>query len=258
MIAWGALLARPGILVVLLACWLSASAMAAEKVALVIGISNYFPSWKIPVVPLPASSRDAEKLSDALRMAGFDVTTLTDVSKNAILSGAREMSTKTGQAEAVVLFYSGRVVTLDGRDYLTPAIAYLGTENEVVAESVLLEDLIQSLGGDGLPLVVVLDTAYPNQFETLSRPKGLQEIQVSSRKNMLLIRSTAPGAEAYSRKGQVGVFAAALIKHFTVKGLEVTDAARRVKEDVEAESGNALVPIVSSTLRQKVFLGGER
>jgi hypothetical protein len=93
----------------------SASTLASNRAALVIGNSEY---KKAPRLLNPV--QDAKAVAAALQRLGFQVTDGYDLSTEQMRSILRELSTRLAGTQAVVVYYAGHGVSVDEENYLLP------------------------------------------------------------------------------------------------------------------------------------------
>ena len=107
----------------------SHAAFAENRVALVIGQSNYH-----SVVALPNPANDARAMSRLLGDAGFDVTSAADLSQNEMREKVSDFAAKVaakGPDTVALVFYAGHGLQIDGENFLVPIDARIERESDV-------------------------------------------------------------------------------------------------------------------------------
>ena len=98
--------------------WSTAGSMAESRMALVIGQSAYR-----AVTPLPNPSNDAKAMAQLLGEAGFEVTSASDLSQNAMRQTVSDFAAQVaakGKDTVALVFYAGHGMQIDGENFLIP------------------------------------------------------------------------------------------------------------------------------------------
>ena len=95
-------------------------ALAAGRVALVVGNSNYDHIGR-----LPNPENDAVDMAGALARLGFDVTTELDADRVALTEALRAFTRRSAGADVSLVFYAGHGIEMDGTNYVVPVDARL-------------------------------------------------------------------------------------------------------------------------------------
>ncbi|MBO6862249.1 MAG: caspase family protein [Alphaproteobacteria bacterium] len=224
--------------------------------ALVIGNGAY------GVSPLPNPINDAQAMTEALEMSGFDVTLATDLSyrdlQRAVVRFSREVRA-AGEETVAMVYYAGHAVQANGENYLIPVDADIQDSLDLEIQSLRLSTVMQSLESAGNRLnLVVLDACRDNPFPSMSRSGSRGLAKVDAPYGTLLAYSTAPGDVAADGAGRNSPYTAALIKALRVPGLPVEQVFKRVRVDVMERTGKQQVPWESSSLTGDFFFTPER
>jgi uncharacterized caspase-like protein len=114
----------------------SAPALAADRVALVIGNGAY---QRVPALPNPP--RDASDIANALERLDFKVTQLN----NATAADMRRALVEFGHAAEgsmmAVVFYAGHGMEAGGENWLVPTDAELRSDTDIESEAVSLRSV---------------------------------------------------------------------------------------------------------------------
>src|SRR5215813_900720 len=113
-----------------LALWLTQSAAADERVALVIGNGAYRHTRTLsnPV-------NDATAVAAALKRLDFSVTLVVDADKRGIDDTLRQFARALRGADVGLFYYAGHGLQVDGRNYLIPIDAQLADEADLEFEA---------------------------------------------------------------------------------------------------------------------------
>ncbi|MBO6838783.1 MAG: caspase family protein, partial [Alphaproteobacteria bacterium] len=168
--------------------------------ALVIGNGAY------GVSPLPNPINDAQAMTEALEMSGFDVTLATDLSyrdlQRAVVRFSREVRA-AGEETVAMVYYAGHAVQANGENYLIPVDADIQDSLDLEIQSLRLSTVMQSLESAGNRLnLVVLDACRDNPFPSMSRSGSRGLAKVDAPYGPLLAYSTAPGDVAADGAGR--------------------------------------------------------
>ena len=223
------------------------SAIAEERIALVIGNGNY-----AAVQPLDNPVNDASLIADTLTAVGFNVTLLTDASqvdlKRAISKFGGDL--RAGGSDTVGLFYyAGHGVQSFGANYLLPVDTNL--TNAADLDLVALEAsavLRQMASARNRTNIVILDACRNNPFETIPslNDNGLAEMKAPT--GTYLAYATAPGSVALDGVQRNSPFTRALAVEMMNEGLKIEQVFKNVRVKVIEETGGAQTPWDTSSL----------
>jgi uncharacterized caspase-like protein len=235
----------------LLLCLCAGPALAAKRVALVIGVSNY---QQVPRLPNPV--RDADAMAALFRKAGFEVV---DGKRDLVIAdlrrAIREFSEMSRDADISVVYYAGHGIEVDGINYLVPADAKLISDFDIEDETISLDRVLKALDPAKRLKLVILDACRDNPFaKTMKRTvasraigRGLAKIEPAMSDTLVAYAAKA-GAVANDGDGQNSPFAIALLKHIVEPGLDLRIAFGRVRDDVLKSTGNRQEPFVYGSL----------
>ncbi len=251
--------------VFILAIWPSTSALAKRRVALVIGNSDYstLPS-------LPNALQDAKLIAHSLRKLNFEVNLLLNSSRVGLEAALHRFAQVSDGSDLALIFYAGHGLQIDGQNYLIPIDANFDNMSALDFENTSLSRAIRSMERAKIRLIF-LDACRDNpvskrmQEATVTRSlnRGLARVEAvglgtptesPTGLGTLISFSTAPGLVALDGSGQNSPFAAALAKHLTTQGLEISQLLRLVRRDVYAMTRGRQVPWDNSALTAEVIL----
>jgi uncharacterized caspase-like protein len=125
---------------------------AAQRVALVIGNSNY------AVKPLQNPSNDAVAVAAAFKSLGFDHVNLkTDLTRKQMVEALQVFEPQAAGADVAVVFFAGHGTAIEQIEtYLVPVDAQLAREADLDDEAIGLKSVLRRLEGTrGLRLVIL-------------------------------------------------------------------------------------------------------
>src|SRR5229473_4237060 len=190
----------------------SHAAFAENRVALVIGQSNYH-----SVVALPNPANDARAMSRLLGDAGFDVTSAADLSQNEMREKVSDFAAKVaakGPDTVALVFYAGHGLQIDGENFLVPVDVDPKREADIPLQAIRLNDILNTLTSVPTKMrIVLLDSCRNNPFPELKAAGhglAIVDAKVGSPGTFLSF-STSPGAEAEDGNGADSPYTTALL-----------------------------------------------
>ena len=231
--------------------WPAFAADDPARVALVIGNDEY------PRSPLLNAVNDARAVADLLRTAGFRVDLRTDTARDALTKAVEAFGAAIARTEVklAVFYYAGHGTQLDWRNYLVPVDANVTSAKELGPRCVDLGVLLEALSKTRDKIfVVILDACRDKPLGSSFRPeqRGLSPFDAPA--GSVLAFSTAPGAVASDGPGKHGLYTESLLREFSVRGVRIEDAFKRVRLNVRLASSGAQIPWESTSLESDVFL----
>ncbi len=214
-------------------------AAVAEKVALVIGNSNYAHAPR-----LNTPERDAREIAKVLTGLGFRVIgPLLDQSKAGMETALGDFGEQARQATAAVVYFSGHGMEVGGTNYLIPVTAQLEHESRAPLEAVRLDDVLSQVGGARGYGLVILDACRDNPLANQMRladgrtkdwvGKGLKPVEPSGQ--VYVAYAAKDGTKAQEGSGQNSVYTAALLnylRNYRQEPLPLPSLFGAVREDV--------------------------
>lgn len=223
---------------------------SSKRLAIVIGNSDY-QSARLPHLPNAVS--DATRLSESLRRLNFDVLTGVDLSLAGFGKLFRQADDKVVAASAVLIFYAGHGVQLQGENYLLPVdTPDPKTIGELTATAIKLNDLIARFSSRERQTFIFLDACRNNPMgKGPSVMDGLAQVEVGE--NTFVAFATQPGNITADGSGDNSPFTTALLKNVEIPGLSISDMMIRVRNETEALTVGRQVPWDQSNLREQFY-----
>jgi hypothetical protein len=235
------------VIAVLLALTLSNRAVAATRIALVIGNGAY-PN----IGELANPSNDARLMADTLRQLGFEVIEKINVSQKPMKKAIKAFGNRLNRAgkDAVGLFYyAGHGVQVNGENYLIPVNVEIIDEADVDIEAVGMRAILQNMAYAGNDMnIIVMDACRNNPFKRgfRSASRGLARMDAS--KGTLIAYATAPGDVALDGKGENSPYTEALTANMLKPGVTIERMFKDVRNAVVETTKSAQIPWESSSL----------
>ena len=156
---WNFLLRPAAIVVAIGIGLLGAEALAASRVALVIGNGAY---QSVPQLPNPP--RDAADIADSLTRLGFAVTRSPDATGDAMRRALVTFGHAADGADMAVVFYAGHGMELGGENWLIPVDAKLLSDTDADSEAISLKSVTLQVSKARQLGLVILDACRNNPF----------------------------------------------------------------------------------------------
>lgn len=238
--------------VVLLLSLPAAAQTAPRRVALVIGNAAYAHAGRLANPP-----NDARLVANALAQAGFQtVDARSDLGFQAFGRALRDFRTRANGAQVALVYYAGHGIEGNGKNWLIPTDAVLGSEFDLTYEAISLDQVMDALTGADLR-VVILDACRDNPLGrswnrgTRAVARGLAPVEAD---DVLVIYAAAPGQTAADGVGAVNSpFATALARRLPEVGLPIQLLGGRVRDDVLRATGSTQRPFVSASITGEPF-----
>ena len=257
------------------------SASAEERIALVIGNSEYRNVGK-----LPNPVNDAADMAESLKRLGFNVNHLSNVDYDSFRHALIDFGKAAKTADKAVIFYAGHGVEIDGKNWLIPVDAVIKSAVDVYAEAINLETLIDISIYPKILGLVILDACRNDPFAVASTSTGRSlansgtsdskkkhakasaasaaPIQVAARglapvevnDNVLVAFAAAAGTTASDGAGRNSPYSGALLHYIEKPDLEINYLFRNVHDDVLKETRTQSPTVYGTLSREEIYLNG--
>ena len=235
----------------------SHAALAENRVALVIGQSNYR-----AVVPLPNPANDAKAVSQMLTESGFEVLTAADLSQNELRARVGDFAARVaakGPDTVALVFYAGHGLQIDGENYLVPIDVDPKRETDIPLQAVRLNDILNTLASvPSKTRILVLDSCRNNPFPDLKTAGGglaIVDAKVGAPGTFLSF-STSPGAVAEDGSGSNSPYTNALLAAGKEQNIPIEETFKRVRLAVNKITDGRQTPWDSSSLTEDFRFSG--
>ena len=237
----------------------SLSALAAGRVALVVGNGTYG-----AIEALPNPGNDAADMAAALGRLGFDVTTVRDADLVGMNQSLRLFARASAGADVAVVFYAGHGLEVDGVNYLVPVDARLERDTDVEYEALALDRVLRATSGAVLR-VVILDACRNNPLaRSMQRTGAARSVSRGSfgelneallGEETLVAYAAAAGTTAADGDGRNSPYTTALLMYME-QPLELSAVFRRVRAQVLETTDGEQRPHEYGSLLREHYLGG--
>jgi formylglycine-generating enzyme required for sulfatase activity len=217
--------------------WPGSSSVAQERIALIIGNSEY---EYADVLPNPKN--DANAIGAALEEANFDVDVRIDVDQRGMQAALRDFGLKAETAEVAIVYFAGHGIQVADSNYILPVDAQLRRERDLIYEATPLDILMAEVAQARQLGMVILDACRNNPLAdnlrqslgpVRSKLVGLGMARVEDvPPDTLVAFSTRFNQLAYDGWADLSPFTEALVKHIEEPGLELNLFFRKVRDTV--------------------------
>jgi len=239
------------LLLIALAALAGQAAAAADRIALVIGMSDY---RSIP--KLRNTVNDARLVSETLAGIGFEVTTLIDKGRDEVMATLGEFAFRAEAADLALIYFAGHGVEVQGENFLIPIDAEVRSNRDIQTQSLSLDDFLAAVDRARKMRIVILDSCRNNPFPDfidLTSAEAASGIKVDGRgagglaapspdRGTLVAFAARAGQVALDGEGENSPFARALHEKLAQPGVEIGIMFRQVRDAVLAETGNLQEP----------------
>ena len=220
-----------------------------KRYALVIGNAAY------AAAPLTNPVNDMRSMSQALREAGFEVTTAENAGRLQLLKVVREFGDKLAKSGGIGLFYfAGHGLQIKGRNYLVPVDAQVSGEDEAAYDSMDTDFVLQKMAeAKNRVNIIILDACRNNPFVKTRSTGGGGLAQIDAPVGAIVAYATAPGSVASDGAGSNGLYTQHLVTAINQKGLRVEEVFKQVRANVRRDSQGKQVPWENTALEGEFF-----
>ncbi len=241
---------------------LSFTALSAEapRQALVIGNGKYAKD-----AALKNPTNDAKAVSDALRALGWEVTTLINADRRAMMKSAATFRDKLSQVRGstALFFYAGHGMQLSGENYLIPVGSVIESEDDIRSEAFPMAEIQMAVEDSGASTsVVILDACRDNPFakkgtRSGAKTRGLSVVAAPITGGTAVIFATSPNDVAQDGEGLNGVFTEALLKYLPQESLKIEDVMKRVRQEVMVKTQGKQQPWSSFSMSDDFYFSAK-
>jgi len=235
------------VLLVVILTTLSLVATAQERVALVIGNSNYITS------PLANTLNDAQDIAETLKELDFTVTTVIDGDRKEMIKAIRAFGKSLDKKTIALFYYAGHGVQYNGENYLIPvgALPEITERSYLEDEAVTLSRVTRVISESGSKLnFVFLDACRNNPIPADSR--GIQTGLIKKgAEGMIISYATAEGEVAEDGEKSEGgnsPYTKALLELIVKPNVTIEVTLKSIRTAVRAATHNKQSPDYASSI----------
>jgi uncharacterized caspase-like protein len=166
-----------------------------------------------------------------------------------------QFANKLKRNEVGFFYFSGHGAQVNGENYLIPTDAHIENEREIKYATVHIGEVLDAMADAKNSVnIVIIDACRNNPFARSWRSgtRGLAPIHAA--KGMIIAYSTAPGNLASDGPaGGNSPFMKHLMSEMMIPGLPIEQVFKKVRKDVQSETGGKQMPWESSSLMGEFF-----
>ncbi len=226
-------------------------AVAQERVALVIGNSNYQHAQL-----LANPKNDAELMARTLDSADFSVTLLIDADyatlKRSLVEFGRLL--RGADAEAGLFYYAGHGLQLNGENFLVPVNANITNQDEVELEAIKVNDFLSVMNSSRAGVnIIILDACRNNPFAASGRSISRGLAPVDAPKGTYIAYATAPGDVALDGDQANSPYTLALSQALSQPGVPIERVFKNARAMVLEATEDQQVPWETSSITGEFY-----
>ncbi len=228
------------------------SALAQNRVALLVGNANY----DNPDLTLRNPVNDVGALTIALEALNFEVVAATDQDRAGFLAALDQFEQAAKNAEIAVFFFAGHGVQVNGENYFIGREFDQLDDGSLLNSAVTMSEIVEVFGRAKPDLgVLMLDACRNNPFVDAGQVvPGLARSRGGA--GLLIAYATDPGNVAYDGAGENSIFTKAIINNIATDGVEARIMFGRVRQQVVLESRGQQIPWVEEAVLGEYYFAG--
>ncbi|WP_166802245.1 caspase family protein [Microvirga pakistanensis] len=248
---------KPRALLFILVATVPGTALAEQRVALIIGNSAYqnFTSLRNPM-------NDANDIAASLKNLGFEVMKGLDLSNAEMNQIVNRFIEAARRSDVSLFYYAGHAFQISSQNFLVPIDASIKSKKDVRQQTIELAKLMKGLeGSKGLHLVFLdacRNNPLPGQGDLGSDATRDGLARVGDAAGFLVAFATQPDRAAYDGVGRNSWFSRAVLSHIGTQGQDIASMMINVRRDVIAATGGQQVPWENSSLTKQFYFSPGR
>jgi hypothetical protein len=224
----------------------------SPRIALVIGNGNYDVAGT-----LPNPVHDAEEMSKALKLCGFDVTLILNGTKKQMNEAVNQFGQKLIAKKGTgLVYYAGHGIQSDGENYIIPVDAEITAEEDLQYECLNVGKILAKMEAAKNPInIIALDACRNNPFErSWNRSSGNSSglVGMNAPEGTIISFSTNPGNTASDGVGYNSPYTTAFLNQLKKSGLTIEQVLKGVALEVKTSTPGQL-PWYSSSITGEFF-----
>lgn len=239
-------------------------AMAASKVALVVGMSDYR-----NIVKLDNSANDARGVAATLSDTGFQVTAVMEGTVDQFRTALDEFAFRAETADTALVYFAGHGVEVQGENYLIPVDADVRSNRDIQRQAISLKEVLAAVDHARRMRIVILDSCRNNPFGDALDLAALKDVTKTTEntrsagggglaapepdRGTLVAFAARDGEVALDGNGEHSPFAEALITQLPQPGVEISLMFRKVRDQVVQATFNRQEPYTYGSLSGTPF-----
>ena len=237
--------------------FMTATAVAGKRFALVIGNSSYTSAGV-----LPNARNDADLIAASLQAVGFETELLKDLGEEAFGAAIDRLEKRAASLDVVAFYFAGHGIQKGGQNFLIPIDARLESEAAIERQTIALQtvmDILERVPISLLFLDACRNNPFAEQLAASARSQGRSALVsrglavVRPMGDMLVTFATLPNSVASDGTGSNSPFARSLARHMKTPDTEVSVLMKRVTSDVMQETEGDQRPQQLSQMQREFY-----
>jgi hypothetical protein len=216
-----------------------------KRIALVIGNAKY------QLSPLKNPINDANDISSALKLSGFEVIDVRDANLQQMRSAVRSFGDRLLNSDVGLVYYSGHGIESKGRNYFIPVNTDIQRDDEIADQALDVNLILDKMttAGKGVNILIVdacRNDPFTRSFRTTS--KGLAAMDAP--KGTIIAYSTSPGKVASDGdpKARNSPYTKHLLAAMQVPNRPIELVFKEVRRNVQNDTKNEQTPWENTSL----------
>ncbi|MBO6920290.1 MAG: caspase family protein [Rhizobiaceae bacterium] len=229
------------------------SAKAADRVALIIGNSDYLHAGR-----LNNPKNDAVLADTALQSLGFETLLLTDRSVDALKDDLTSFRTLSENAEMALIYFAGHGIQIEQDNYLLAVDTRADDLDAARNSSVAMDSFINAFAPSAKTKLLMLDACRNNPFAEDTRSLSSETTRGLARVNhevsdLMVVYAAQPNRVALDGNGDNSPFLTAVVNSLTEKNdVKLSDALIEITNRVKTSTNNRQIPYIEGSLSSNV------
>ena len=190
-------------------------------------------------------------------MVGRHSTVIEDATLARLQTLTAELPSLVLPGDVALFYYAGHAVQYRGGNYLLPVDFAIERPEQLPAQSLALEQLLNAMGQAGVS-VVVLDACRDYPFGPLQEAFGDGLAGVATQGETLVAYATAAGETASDGAGPNSPYTGAFVAALEQPGRDLYDLFRTVRGKVREATAGRQIPWIAGSLETRLVLRPER
>lgn len=229
------------------------SAKAANRVALIIGNSDYLHAGR-----LNNPKNDAILADTALQSLGFETLLLTDRSVDALKDDLASFKALSENAEIALIYFAGHGIQIEQDNYLLAVDTRTDDLDAARNSSVAMDNFINAFAPSAKTKLLMLDACRNNPFAEDTRSLNSETTRGLARVNhevsdLMVVYAAQPNRVALDGNGDNSPFLTAVVNSLTEKNdVKLSDALIEITNRVKTSTNNRQIPYIEGSLSSNV------
>jgi hypothetical protein len=220
-------------------------AFIGKRIALVVGNANY------RVRPLMNSRNDADDVSRALKVSGFEVIDVRDGSLSQMRTAVRQFGDKLLTNDVGLVYYSGHGIEVKGRNYFIPVNADIQREDEIADQGLDVALILEKMNTAQRSVnIMIVDACRDDPFGRSFRSSSRGLATMEAPRGTIIAYATSPGKVASDGdpRERNSPYTKHLLRAMQAPNKPIEQVFKEVRRAVQDETKNQQTPWENTSL----------